>query len=193
MSSNVIPFGIAVNPIRHTFMRPIAPDNPVMDYKTTEGQAIVRLAREKKLDVFESDGGLNESKLARALTSAAGSRVHQSTLTRLLKGELAGKQKTLQPIADGFGMTYVEFISRIRPSVAAPAVSTGSLPPEAADVWHLWQRIPPRQREFFREQMKSAAEAAERFPDLMAVLNQQAAQAATEARLARQRQKKSGT
>lgn len=174
-------------------MRPIAPDNPVMDYKTTEGQAIVKLAREKKLDVFGPNDKLRESELARVLTKIGGSRVHQSTLTRLLHGELAGKQKTLQPIADGFGMTLVEFLSRIRPEMAAPAVNTGTLPSEAADLWQLWQRVPPRQRELFREQMKSAADAAERFPELTAVVNQQAAMAATEVRLARQRQKKSGT
>lgn len=193
MATNVIPFGIIVNPIRHTAMPVVAPDNAVMDYKTTEGQAIVRLAREKKLDVFDSKDKLNETELARLLTKNANATIHQSTLTRLLKGELSGKQKTLQRFADGFGITLIEFISRIRPAAAAHVVSTSSLPPEAAEIWQVWKRVPARQRDLFLEQLKSAADFADRYPELTAVVNEPAAQAATEVRLARQRQRKSGT
>jgi len=192
MNSNVIPFGIDVNPIRHTHVPVLANHNADMDYKTTEGQAIVKLAREKKLEVFDDTGRLKETELARILSRGAGTKIHQSTLTRLLKGELSGKEKTLQPFADGFGITYIEFISRIRPSTAAPAVSVASFPPEAVDLWKLWRRVPAKQRDWFLEQLKAAAEFAEKYPELTAVVNEPASQAATEIRLGRQRQKKSG-
>lgn len=191
MSSNVIPIGIFVNPIPYTLMRVFAPDNAVMDYKT-EGQAIVSLAREKHLDVFDANGEVNETKLAKVLSAAARSKIHQSTLTRLMAGKLSGKTATLQRFADGFGITLVEFISRIRPATAAPTTNTSALPREAAELWQLWKRVPARQRDLFLEQIKAAAEFSERYPDLVAVVNEPATQAATEIRLARQRLKKSG-
>lgn len=191
MSSNVIPIGIFVNPIPHALMRLFAPDNADMDYKT-EGQAIVRLAREKDLAVFDADGQINETKLAKVLSTSARTKIHQSTLTRLMAGKLSGKTATLQRFADGFGITLVEFISRIRPASAAPTTSTSALPREATELWQLWKRVPARQRDLFLEQIKAAVEFAERYPDLTVVINEPAAQAATEVRLARQRLKKSG-
>jgi hypothetical protein len=173
-------------------MQVMGNDNPVMDYASTEGMAIARLARERNLDVFEPTGKLNESKLAKALSTKT-RKIHQSTLTRLMDGKLAGKPTTLQKFADAFGLTLVEFMSLIRPATAAPKATTTPLPQEAAEMWQLWKRVPARQRDMFLEQIKAAAEFAERYPELTAVVNEPAAQAATEVRLARQRQKKSGT
>lgn len=190
MNENVIPFRIKVNPISYSQMLAAQSENAFMEYPTTAGRAVVALAREKKFDVFAPDGRMNERKLAAILSDRTKRTVHQSTLSRLLKGKLSGKESTLQPIADGFGLTVVEFIRRIRPEADIPPVNTRSLPPEAFELWEVWERIPTKQRAFYLEQMRAAAEFAERFPDLVMVANEQAIHAANAIRVTRQRTKR---
>lgn len=143
------------------------------------------LARERDLDVFHASGKLNHNALARELTRISGKTVQQSVVTRLIGGTLKGKLDTLQPIATGFGLSLNEFVGRIRPeSTAAP---TPSLPPEAAELWALWSKLPRQLRGFFTEQIKNAIATTRQYPELSAAVTGEALQAANAARIQRQR------
>jgi transcriptional regulator with XRE-family HTH domain len=145
---------------------------------TAVALAIAQLCEERRMtEVFKKDGTVNGRQLAARL------RVQQSTLHRIMSGDLTGKEETITPIATGFGLSYIEFIARIRPSANLKPVQP--LPPDAVALWEQWQQLPKGVRDYLMEQIKSTLEIVRRFPELSAVVNQQAEQAATLARIAR--------
>lgn len=162
-----------------------------MEPQTVEN-VLSELARERQMDhVFHRDGRLNHNALARELSLISarngGKAVQQSFITRLIKGNLKGKPETLQPMATGFGMSLNEFVSRIRPESAMPPSPT--LPPEAAELWSLWNQLPRALRNYFTEQIKNAITSSRRYPDLAAAINRQAQEAANATRVERQRKR----
>lgn len=164
-------------------------ENAEMDRETPIREAITRLAHDQKMPVFTPNGKLNETKLAAELGKRAGATINQPTLNRFLNGKLAAKESTLAPFAKGFGISYVQFLAKIRPELQDQPASR-PLSPEIQELWNVWERVPTRQRKFFMEQIKAAADFAAKFPDMTAVVNEEATVAASVIRIQQQRTKR---
>lgn len=195
MSAKIIPFRIIVNPIPHSDLTVCVNHNADMDYDNVAAREIAALAREKNwTDCFHNGGKLNATALTEKLNSEAKARgatktIHQSTVHRILKAEIAGKPQTLAPIALGFGMKVAELLARIHPETASAPPSL-QLPAQAAELWEDFERLSKPLQEFYRQSIRASRELADRYPHVAALANPEAIRATAEVKRQRIRAKR---